>query len=68
MSRWPDIVRKIQQVDWPAGVAKHESISDWQHMYWETHLQKYAPSHDIIYLSIYSLFSISILLTQKTVA
>lgn len=38
-SRWPDLARKIQRVDWSAGVAKYESIIDWQQMYWETHLQ-----------------------------
>ncbi|KAA8550666.1 hypothetical protein F0562_002350 [Nyssa sinensis] len=40
-SRWPGPVRQNQPVDWLAnqGVTNNDSTSDWQQMYWETHLQ-----------------------------
>ncbi|KAK9281438.1 hypothetical protein L1049_004340 [Liquidambar formosana] len=39
-SRWPKLVKPIEPVNWLAErVEKYELTSDWQQMYWETHIQ-----------------------------
>lgn len=40
-SRWPELDGQIQPFAWLAkpGLAKCELTSDWQQMYWETHIQ-----------------------------